>query len=297
MGSNDTSSALHILNSFASLVGKRSLRPHVVLATVTDRGEVRAENISQSSFDAFDKEKSEEFNFFLEDSAPQGSRFFIVESVQKTLPEKVPGIAREFAEHGGEIIVSNQQQDNIHHAHAGFTEGDAVDFAQELLATEAILYEGAILTAAPVRDPNLVMLVTFNQAMVDVTRPSEMEKLVTPYLNKALRLAHNKKLEELKSLPENDAEKMLASWKEVQSGQLQFEDSQVETADQIMPDVQGMSLRKALRVLQTFGCRVMIEGSGTVKYQHPKPGSKIAGGECVLMARDQSEKTVEKQQK
>ena len=81
-----------------------------------------------------------------------------------------------------------------------------------------------------------------------------------------------------------------------QNATVKIEDSVPEPASQIMPDLHGLSLRRALRILQPFGCRVMIEGSGMVKYQHPKAGSIIVGDECVLMARDRSEKLENKQE-
>ncbi|MCK5194753.1 MAG: PASTA domain-containing protein, partial [Desulfobulbaceae bacterium] len=294
VGSNDTSSALHILNSFATLVSDgRSAEPHILLSTVTDAGEIRGESVSgSSSISIFSEEESKEFRMFLEDTVPPGAHFFIVESLQKSLPGEASVAAREFAEHGGEIIVSRPEQDSSGHGQDISAANDTIDLPPGFSRPDVILYEGAILAAAPLRDPKLVMLISFNQGMIDVTRPSGMEKLTISFLQKALRLArNNNRLKKGESLPEYDAEELLVSWEARQNTTVKIENSAPESASQIMPDLHGLSLRRALRILQPFGCRVTIEGSGTVQSQHPMPGSKIVGDECVLSARDRSEKS------
>ncbi|NOR10925.1 MAG: PASTA domain-containing protein [Desulfovibrionaceae bacterium] len=294
VGSNDTSSALHILNSFATLVSDgRSAEPHILLSTVTDAGEIRGESVSvSSSTSIFSEEESKEFRMFLEDTVPPGAHFFIVESLQKSLPGEASVAAREFAEHGGEIIVSRPEQDSSGHGQDISAANDTIDLPPGFSRPDVILYEGAILAAAPLRDPKLVMLISFNQGMIDVTRPSGMEKLTISFLQKALRLArNNNRLKKGESLPEYDAEELLVSWEARQNTTVKIENNAPKSASQIMPDLHGLSLRRALRILQPFGCRVTIEGSGTVQSQHPKPGSKIVGDECVLSARDRSEKS------
>jgi hypothetical protein len=298
VGSNDTSSALHILNSFATLVsGGKSAEPHILLSTVTDAGEISDESISISYPGAiFSEEESKEFRLFLEDTASPGARFFIAESVQKSLPGEGPVSAREFAEHGAEIIVSRPEQNSNGHDQDTSVAHDTIDFPPGFSKPDVILYAGTILGAAPLRDPELVMLISFNQGMIDVTRPSGMEKLANSFMQKALWLGrNNNSLKKIKSLPEYDAEKLLASREAMQNVMVEIRESASEPVSLIMPDLHGLSLRRALRLLQPFGCKVMIEGSGTVKSQHPEAGSKIVGAECVLMARDKSQ-TSDKQQ-
>ena len=51
-----------------------------------------------------------------------------------------------------------------------------------------------------------------------------------------------------------------------------------------MPDLKGMSLRKALRTLGQADVRIRIVGTGKVMGQEPKPGELLAkNGECVLV--------------
>ncbi|MFN2364880.1 MAG: PASTA domain-containing protein, partial [Desulfurivibrionaceae bacterium] len=61
-------------------------------------------------------------------------------------------------------------------------------------------------------------------------------------------------------------------------------DSEVKRPD-VMPDLHGLSLRKGLRVLQTFGVKVRVVGSGRIVEQEPAAGAIFDGGECRLSLR------------
>ena len=51
----------------------------------------------------------------------------------------------------------------------------------------------------------------------------------------------------------------------------------------VMPDVRGLSLRKSLQVLQQYGLRVRISGTGQVARQAPAPGAPLKGvDQCAL---------------
>ncbi len=45
-----------------------------------------------------------------------------------------------------------------------------------------------------------------------------------------------------------------------------------------VPNVRGMSLKKAKRILKNKGFKVMAEGSGQVNWQYPEPGTNLAHG-------------------
>jgi hypothetical protein len=51
----------------------------------------------------------------------------------------------------------------------------------------------------------------------------------------------------------------------------------------IIPDVTGMSMRKATLLINSRGFEVKIIGSGTVHKQFPDPGSMMKQGEAVLI--------------
>ncbi len=51
----------------------------------------------------------------------------------------------------------------------------------------------------------------------------------------------------------------------------------------VMPDVRGLSGRKAMQILQPYGVRLQIAGSGQVASQYPLAGAALRGVEqCVL---------------
>ena len=58
---------------------------------------------------------------------------------------------------------------------------------------------------------------------------------------------------------------------------------QKENGDSYLPDVRGMSLRKARTVLRQIGLRTFFKGSGKVIWQSPKPGTIVANGSiCTI---------------
>ncbi len=63
------------------------------------------------------------------------------------------------------------------------------------------------------------------------------------------------------------------------------EDSSVDQALEVVPDVKGLSLREAVSRLSRCGVRVQVEGSGWVVRQSLKPGSELKADQvCVLTA-------------
>jgi hypothetical protein len=65
-----------------------------------------------------------------------------------------------------------------------------------------------------------------------------------------------------------------------------------------MPDLKGMSLRKALRELGRADVRIRIVGTGKVTGQDPKPGEVVAkNGECVLFLQKEEDIQVKRLQK
>ncbi|MEN8142289.1 MAG: penicillin-binding transpeptidase domain-containing protein [Thermodesulfobacteriota bacterium] len=58
--------------------------------------------------------------------------------------------------------------------------------------------------------------------------------------------------------------------------------ARVAEGQTVMPDLKGLSVRKALRILQPFDLKVKVVGSGRIVAQLPQPGLNIGKGECVL---------------
>ena len=54
-----------------------------------------------------------------------------------------------------------------------------------------------------------------------------------------------------------------------------------------MPDLRGLSIRSALEVAGRLGMKIRISGTGKVKEQYPRPGSRISKStECVLLCKN-----------
>ena len=55
-------------------------------------------------------------------------------------------------------------------------------------------------------------------------------------------------------------------------------------ADGLMPDVRGMSVRQALRILTTLGLAVQLDGTGFVSQHDPPPGHVVERGSTVTLS-------------
>ena len=62
-----------------------------------------------------------------------------------------------------------------------------------------------------------------------------------------------------------------------------FEGTDEAIAKGVMPDLQGLPLRLALRILQKLNLQVKIEGAGRVIKQFPAPGTKIRENTVCLL--------------
>ncbi len=56
---------------------------------------------------------------------------------------------------------------------------------------------------------------------------------------------------------------------------------------EVMPDLRGLSIRSALEVAGRLGMKIRISGTGKVREQYPRPGSRISKStECVLLCKN-----------
>jgi cell division protein FtsI (penicillin-binding protein 3) len=51
----------------------------------------------------------------------------------------------------------------------------------------------------------------------------------------------------------------------------------------VVPGVTGMSLRKAVSILNEAGLKAKMAGSGTIYKQYPKPGAQMKKGSAILV--------------
>ncbi len=142
--------------------------------------------------------------------------------------------------------------------------------------------DGLALASITVGKPELVMLVVMNDARIDLMQASPVKQHTDSFLQAALKLHHQK--ENNRTLPQSvSREEIFQRWI-LRNKQLGFDvlggrKSDVDT----MIDVRGMSIRKALQELDGFDVKVVIEGSGVVKRQHPDAGSRLKKGTLVIL--------------
>lgn len=84
----------------------------------------------------------------------------------------------------------------------------------------------------------------------------------------------------------------------VQEGRIRVSTLAEEGKVFTMPDLKGMSLRKALREMGRADVRIRIVGTGKVTGQDPKPGEVVAkNGECVLFLQKEEDIQVKRLEK
>ncbi|MCB2215500.1 PASTA domain-containing protein [Desulfofustis glycolicus] len=65
------------------------------------------------------------------------------------------------------------------------------------------------------------------------------------------------------------------------------EETELNRLEVVMPELDGMSLRKSLRILQAAGITVRVQGTGRVVDQRPEAGSPLSSGAQVLLMLEQ----------
>jgi cell division protein FtsI (penicillin-binding protein 3) len=142
--------------------------------------------------------------------------------------------------------------------------------------------DGLALAAVPVNKPELVMLIVVDDARIDVMKPSSLKQHADAFLQSALKLHHQKENGKA-ALQSVSREEIFQRWmlRNKQMG-IDVLGGRKDDAD-TMIDVRGMSIRKALQELYRFDVKVVIEGSGIVKRQHPDAGSRVKEGTLVIL--------------
>lgn len=143
--------------------------------------------------------------------------------------------------------------------------------------------ESILLGMAPLDNPEIAMIVVLEGAHIDPQAKSPVRHLAEEMMPQArIALQNQAKPPTAKEL----AVRELGYYKKMETIQAQ---SALPAAlaqgpqGMIMPDVRGLSGRKAMQVLQPYGVRLQIVGSGQVASQYPLAGSALRGVEqCVL---------------
>lgn len=144
-------------------------------------------------------------------------------------------------------------------------------------------YQTVTIGLAPSQVPEFALMIVLDRAVVASNEKSPMRSMGEAVIDRMMGLADEK-------VEPPSPEVMAASEKLIYKEWLDSQVSEKQdltagrsfTGPGVMPDLVGMSLRKALRNLQQLGVKVEIVGSGHVATQKPEPGMIISGEGCQL---------------
>lgn len=137
-------------------------------------------------------------------------------------------------------------------------------------------YQAVLLSMAPAAKPTLAALVFLDQARLDPALPSPLAGVIRDLERWSAELRRSPELPSPDTVLARE-DSLYRQWLEMrEKGELPVH-AAAGRAQERMPDVQGLSLRKALQVLQSSGLRLRVDGSGRVVSQQPRPGASLRG--------------------
>jgi len=179
---------------------------------------------------------------------------------------------REAAAAAREMMLITAQEQGLAGAEATVAEQDAT----EPEANGAAKYHAVMLAASAGEQPALTMLLMVDQVRQNPEQPSLLRALAREVLDRPeswLKAAappdpHARVVRETA---------LYRQWLSLHQEPEFHPHVAVSAMSGDMPNVLGMSLRKALQVLQQSGLRLKVHGSGQVVAQHPAPGAPLKG--------------------
>ncbi|MEN8135974.1 MAG: PASTA domain-containing protein [Thermodesulfobacteriota bacterium] len=249
LGQEGQASPLKLLTAFAVLVnGGTGITPHLGETIIGQRSGNRVTIDHPQRLGLIKPLTSKKMVGVLADVSRPGSEFVFLESM-RPLDKAREGVA-------GEAPLSDVQSDR---------------------------YQTVMIGFAPRPESEFALMIVLDRAVVASDEKTPMRSIGEDVFGLMMSLA----AEEIK---QPSPEVMVASENQIYTDWLASQ--VVEKKDLVagssligqgvMPDLVGMSMRKALRNLQQFGLKIEIVGSGRVSAQKPEAGMKIGGDECQL---------------
>jgi len=137
-------------------------------------------------------------------------------------------------------------------------------------------YQAVMLGMAPAEDPGLAALVFIDGAKMDLALPSPLRGVVRDLDTWATNLRRPVTVPTGATVMAREST-LLQQWAAMQEkGEGPTQVAAIRPVER-MPDVMGLSLRKALQTLQNSGLRIKVQGSGRVVGQKPPPGASLKG--------------------
>lgn len=149
---------------------------------------------------------------------------------------------------------------------------------------QGIRYQAVMIGFTPNRESGFALLLALDQAVVDINKKTLLRSAGEGMIGRVLSLADEKVAPPSLAMMRNRAKLIYEDWlQQGQKGSSKEKKDVARHAGQgVMPDLRGLSLRKALRNLQQSGLKIKIVGSGRVVAQEPRAGRSFTGGECLL---------------
>ncbi len=132
-------------------------------------------------------------------------------------------------------------------------------------------YDGMFVAVSPVKNPRLVLLVSVQDGEFDLRAASPMRRFGDAFLRLAAKEKSGSADTDLASSALPSSTTLLENWLG-QHRNKSVERENVANQAGKMPNVVGMSLRKAMLELMPCKVEIDIEGAGKVVVQHPGPG-------------------------
>ncbi len=141
-------------------------------------------------------------------------------------------------------------------------------------------HDGLLLGAIPAQSPKVTVLVIVEEGKFDLKSASPLRNIMNRFSKQiafdGLVQSNHTGQQIDPAMLKNKFEGLMASMNSVK------QPDQDETA-QLMPNVQGLSLRKALVVLQPYMLTIEISGAGRVMSQIPESGAEIQGKAVLVL--------------
>ena len=260
---------LAVLSAFCRIInGGREMTPHV-LGALWPNGAGSATPVRPRTYGfVLRPEQSAAMLATIKDLSGPGKDAFVIESLIKQVPvlvsQAAPVAGTPENPEGGAAASAEQPAGAAPQAQAG--------------PANSIL-----LAMGPVSHPEVALIVVLEDGQFDPQGKSPVREIAEGILLQA-RLALRKQ----QTMPSGSerAAREFSYYRQWEKGQRVLERQPLlahEGQGGAMPDLAGLSLRKAMQVLQQHGLRLQVVGSGQVVRQSPAAGSSLAGVDrCVL---------------
>jgi len=147
-------------------------------------------------------------------------------------------------------------------------------------------FQWLMLGMAPYFEPEIVILLILDDSGFDPEKASPVRAAADEMVERILRWHREQPAApDAARLRKLEAEALLA-WQRAEASREAGAAAKVERgAAGRMPNVVGMSLRKALQKMEPCGLRISVVGAGRVVSQHPPAGAEVGKDGCTLELR------------